>query len=53
MTQKKVPHERITLRIPQVIHDKAKAKAQAEYISLNSFIVRAIERATAQKVSKQ
>lgn len=53
MTQQKVPHERITLRIPQGIHDKAKVRAQTEHISLNSFIVRAIERATAQKGSKQ
>ena len=49
MSQQKVQHERITLRIPQVLHDKAKAKAEAEHISLNSFIVRAIERAAAQK----
>lgn len=49
MTQQKMRYERITLRIPQVLHGKAKGKAQAQHISLNSFIVRAIERAAAQK----
>lgn len=53
MTQQKVQHERITLRIPQALHNKAKAKAQAQHISLNSFIVRAVERAAAQKGQKQ
>lgn len=53
MTQQKVQHERITLRIPQVLHDKAKEKAQAQHISLNSFIVRAVERAAAQKGPQQ
>ncbi|WP_426307754.1 YlcI/YnfO family protein [Acidovorax facilis] len=45
MSQPKVQHERITLRIPQLLHNKAKAKAEAQHSSLNSFIVRAIERA--------
>lgn len=45
MTQEKQQHERITLRIPQALHEKAKEKAQAQHISLNSFVVRAIERA--------
>ncbi len=53
MSQQKVQHERVTLRIPQVLHDKAKEKAQAQHISLNSFVVRAVERAVAQKGSKQ
>lgn len=49
----KVQHTRITLRIPQPIQDKAKAKAGAQHISLNSFIVRAVERAIAQKGQQQ
>jgi len=49
MNQHKTKHERITLRIPQAMHAKAKAKAETQHISLNSFIVRAIERAAAQK----
>lgn len=49
MTQQKVQHARITLRIPQGVHNKAKVKAEAQHISLNSFIVRAIERAAEQK----
>lgn len=52
MSQQKVQYERFTLRIPQVLHDKAKEKAQAQHISLNSFIVRAVERAAAQKGQK-
>lgn len=53
MNQRKVQHERVTLRVPQVLHDKAKVTAQAQHISLNSFIVRAIERAAAQKGQQQ
>jgi|GEM_PF-3404290 predicted HicB family RNase H-like nuclease len=53
MNQQKEQHERITLRIPRVLHDKAKTKAETEHISLNSFIVRAIERAAAQKGQRQ
>ena len=53
MTQQKVQYELITLRIPQVLHDRAKGKAQAQHISLNSFIVRATERAAAQKGQQQ
>ncbi|CAN7504680.1 type II toxin-antitoxin system HicB family antitoxin [Acidovorax sp. LjRoot74] len=53
MSQQKVPHERITLRIPQVLHEKAKEEAQAQHVSLNSFIVRAVERAAAQKGQQQ
>lgn len=53
MTKPKVHQERITLRVPQTVHDKAKAKAIAQHISLNSFIVRAIERAAAQKGHQQ
>lgn len=44
MTQQK-QHERITLRIPQDLHTEAKNKALKQHISLNSFVVRAIERA--------
>lgn len=53
MSQPKVQHSRITLRIPQQIQDKAKAKADTQHISLNSFIVRAVERAIAQKGQQQ
>ncbi len=53
MIQPKVQQERVTLRVPQAVHDKAKAKAMAQHISLNSFIVRAIERAAAQKGQPQ
>lgn len=53
MKQTKVQYERITLRIPQAVHTIAKAKAIAQHISLNSFIVRAIERAAAQKGQQQ
>ncbi|MFN9476392.1 YlcI/YnfO family protein [Acidovorax sp.] len=53
MTSPKLQHTRITLRIPQPIQDKAKEKADAQHISLNSFIVRAIERANAQKGTQQ
>lgn len=53
MRQQKVQSTRITLRIPQPIQGKAKAKAQTEHISLNSFIVRAVERAIAQKGQQQ
>ena len=49
MTQSKAQQGRITLRIPQALHDKARARALDQHISLNSFIVRAIERAAAQK----
>lgn len=49
MSQSPIPQGRITLRIPQAMLDRAKEKAEAEYISLNSYIVRAIERALAQK----
>lgn len=44
MSQHKTQHERITLRIPQALHAEAKAKAENQHISLNSFIVRSIER---------
>ena len=51
MNQSKERQERTTLRIPQALHLKVKARAQAQHISLNSFIVRAIERAAAQEGS--
>ena len=53
MTQQQVKHERVTLRIPQALHEKAKAKAQAQHISLNSFIVRAVEHAAARRKDEQ
>lgn len=49
MSQSKLQHERITLRIPQVLHDKAKEKASTQHISLNAFIVRAVEQDVQQK----
>ncbi|SFE19577.1 toxin-antitoxin system HicB family antitoxin [Paracidovorax konjaci] len=45
-------HERITLRIPRSVYAKAKAGAEAEHISLNSFIVRATARATEKRPRK-
>ncbi|MGV3679801.1 MAG: YlcI/YnfO family protein [Acidovorax sp.] len=53
MSTQKTVHTRLTLRIPQAMQDKAKAKAEGQHISLNSFIVRAIERAVAQKGQPQ
>lgn len=50
MNSQQVLPTRVTLRIPTEIYTKAKARADAEHISLNSFIVRAIERATQKKV---
>lgn len=38
-----------TFRIPTELHTAAKAKAQSEHISLNSLIVRLLEREVAQK----
>lgn len=49
MSSSKLQHARITLRIPQPLQDKAKDKADAQHISLNSFIVRAVEDALQQK----
>ena len=43
MSSAKQQQARITLRIPQTLQDKAKAKADGEHISLNAFIVRAVE----------
>ena len=40
---------RVTLRVPQQIYQPAKARAKAEHISLNSLIVRLLEREVAQK----
>ncbi|MBV7460636.1 MULTISPECIES: YlcI/YnfO family protein [unclassified Acidovorax] len=45
----KQQHARITLRIPQVLQDKAKEKAESQHISLNAFIVRAVEKDVQQK----
>lgn len=53
MSQTKVQYSRITLRIPQSIQEKAKAKADTQHISLNSFIVRSVERAIAQRGQQQ
>lgn len=44
---------RVTLRVPQQIYQPAKAKAQSEHISLNSLIVRLLEREIAQKGKQQ
>lgn len=52
MSQQTVQHARITLRIPQPLQSKAKEQADMQHISLNSFIVRAIERALAQTGSQ-
>ena len=49
MSLGKQQHARITLRIPQALQDKAKAKADVEHISLNAFIVRAVESVVQQK----
>lgn len=49
MSLGKQQHARITLRIPQTLQDKAKAKADVEHISLNAFIVRAVESVVQQK----
>lgn len=53
MTKQNTQYQRLTLRIPRLLHDKAKEKAQAQHLSLNSFIVRAIESAAAQKGKQQ
>lgn len=53
MSQQTAQQARITLRIPQVLQDKAKERADTQHISLNSFIVRAVERALAQKGKQQ
>ena len=44
---------RVTLRVPQQIYQPAKAKAKTEHISLNSLIVRLLEREIAQKGNKK
>ena len=49
MSQPTTQQTRITLRLPQFIQEKAKQRADTQHISLNSFIVRAVERAIAQK----
>ena len=38
-----------TLRIPGALYNQIKLSAGTQHISLNSFIVRAVERAAAQK----
>ncbi len=53
MSQQSAQQARITLRIPQGLQDKAKERADIQHISLNSFIVRAVERALAQKGKQQ
>lgn len=53
MSQQTAQQARITLRIQQVLQDKAKERADTQHISLNSFIVRAVERALAQKGNQQ
>lgn len=39
-------HERITLRIPKAVHHAAKRAASAEHVSLNSYVVRCLSKAT-------
>jgi len=42
-----------TLRVPGPLQEKAKALAKSEHLSLNSLIVRLIEREIAQKGQQQ
>jgi predicted HicB family RNase H-like nuclease len=42
-----------TLRIPGALHDQIKLSAGTQHISLNSFIVRAVERAIEKKGQQQ
>lgn len=42
-----------TLRVPSALQEAAKAHAKAEHISLNSLIVRLLEREVAQKEKQQ
>lgn len=49
MTKQNEQDARVTLQVPQQIYQPAKAKAKTEHISLNSLIVRLLEREIAQK----
>lgn len=42
-----------TLRVPGALQEQAKALAKKEHLSLNSLIVRLIEREVAQKGNQQ
>lgn len=42
-----------TLRVPGPLQEKAKALAKTEHLSLNSLIVRLLEREVAQKGQQQ
>ena len=42
-----------TLRVPGLLQEKAKALAKSEHLSLNSLIVRLLEREVAQKGQQQ
>ncbi len=53
MSKQSAQQARFTLRIPQSLQDKAKERADTQHISLNSFIVRAVERALLQKGTQQ
>lgn len=44
-------HVTFTLRVPSTVQQAAKAHAKSEHISLNSLIVRLLEREIAQKGS--
>ena len=49
MTKQSAQDARVTLRVPQQIYQPAKSQAKAEHISLNSLIVRLLEREVTQK----
>lgn len=53
MTKQPDQDARVTLRVPKQIYQPAKAKAKSEHISLNSLIVRLLEREVAQKGSSK
>lgn len=42
-----------TLRVPTLLQEQAKALAKSEHLSLNSLIVRLLEREVAQKEKSQ
>ncbi|QTD44575.1 toxin-antitoxin system HicB family antitoxin [Ottowia testudinis] len=53
MTELEKNWVRMTLRLPDVLRDRAKAKADAQHISLNSFIVQAVARRVSAPASQQ
>lgn len=52
MTTTEPKWTRLTLRMPARLHSGVKAKAESQHISLNSFIVRALSRASADRPSR-